>query len=199
MVKNEDYWNKANVPIAKVEGKIVKELDTAVNLYESGELDVQNIEGEYVDEYKDSPDYHTTTFFASFYMVGNQKEEIFQNLNVRMAIQIGYDRDALVNQILKNGSPAAPGYVPFGIAGPGDETFREAVGATQPEFDPAKARIFPEGHRGAGGEPDHRALGLRRQHLEGHSHLPAVPAAGQPRGEDRHQGTALRQEARARR
>ena len=65
MVKNEDYWNKANVPIEKVEGKIVKELDTAVNLYESGELDVQTIDGEYVDEYKDSPEYHTITFFAT--------------------------------------------------------------------------------------------------------------------------------------
>ena len=55
MAKNEDYWNKANVPIEKVEGKIVKELDTAVNLYESGELDVQSIEGEYVDEYRTLP------------------------------------------------------------------------------------------------------------------------------------------------
>ena len=53
------------------------------------------IDGEYVDEYKDSPDYHTITYFASFYMV-NEKEEIFQNLNIRKAIQIGYDRDALV-------------------------------------------------------------------------------------------------------
>ncbi len=142
MVKNGDYWNEANVPIEKVEGKIVKELDTAVNLYESGELDVQTIDGEYVDEYKGSPEYHTFTFFASFYMVGNQKEKIFQNLNVRKAIQIGYDRDALVNQILKNGSPAAPGLVPFGIAGPGKETFREFVGATQPQFDPEKAKSF---------------------------------------------------------
>jgi oligopeptide transport system substrate-binding protein len=155
MVKNEDYWDKANVQLNKVEAKIVKELDTAVNLYESGELDVQGIEGEYVDEYKDSPEYHTATYFASFYMVGNQKEEIFQNVNVRKAIQIGYDRDALCNQILKNGSPPAPGYVPFGIAGPGDETFREFVGPTQPEFDAAKAKeLFQKGIDELGGNPD---------------------------------------------
>jgi oligopeptide transport system substrate-binding protein len=155
MVKNEDYWNKANVPIEKVEGKIVKELDTAVNLYESGELDVQTIDGEFVDEYKGSPEYHTLTFFASFYMVGNEKEEIFQNVNVRKAIQIGYDRDALVNQILKNGSSSAPGLVPFGIAGPGDETFREFVGPTQPEFDPAEAKsLFQKGIEELGGNPD---------------------------------------------
>jgi oligopeptide transport system substrate-binding protein len=154
MVKNDAYWNKANVPIEKVEGKIVKELDTAVNLYESGELDVQTIDGEYVDEYRDSPEYHTTTFFASFYMVGNQKLPLFRNVNVRKAIQIGYDRDALCNQILKNGSPSAPGYVPFGIAGPGKETFREAVGATQPEFDPEKAKsLFKQGTDELGENP----------------------------------------------
>jgi oligopeptide transport system substrate-binding protein len=154
MAKNEDYWNKAEVPIEKVEGKIVKELDTAVNLYESGELDVQTIDGEYVDEYKDSPEYRTLTFFASFYMVGNQKLPLFRNLNVRRAIQIGYDREALCNQILKNGSPAAPGFVPFGIAGPGDETFREAVGATQPEFDPAEAKtLFQKGVEELGENP----------------------------------------------
>ena len=145
-VKNGDYWNKAKVPIEKVEAKIVKELDTAVNLYESGELDVQTIDGEYVDEYKTTPEYHTLTFFATFYMVGNQKLAIFRNPNVRKAIQIGYDRDALVNQILKNGSASAPGLVPFGMAGPGKETFRDAVGPTQPEFDPAEARtLFQKG------------------------------------------------------
>jgi oligopeptide transport system substrate-binding protein len=152
-VKNDDYWNASNVPIEKIEAKIVKELDTAVNLYESGELDVQTIEGEYVDEYKDSPEYHTITFFATFYMVGNQKEEIFQNLNIRKAIQIGYDRDALVNQILKNGSAAATGLVPDGIDGPGNQTFREAEGPTQPEFDPAKAKeLFQKGIEELGGE-----------------------------------------------
>jgi oligopeptide transport system substrate-binding protein len=155
MVKSEDYWNKANVPIEKVEGKIVKELDTAVNLYESGELDVQEIDGEYIDEYKDSPQFHTRTFFATFYMVGNQKDKIFQNLNVRKAIQIGYDRDALCNQIIKNGSPPAPGYVPYGIAGPGKETFRDAVGDTQPEFDPEKAKsLFQKGIEELGGNPE---------------------------------------------
>jgi oligopeptide transport system substrate-binding protein len=154
MVKNQDYWNRANVPIERVEGKIVKELDTAVNLYESGELDVQTIDGEYVGEYKDSPEYHTITFFATFYMVGNQKLPAFQNLNIRKAIQIGYDRDALVNQILKNGSPTAPGLVPFGIAGPGKETFREYVGAVQPEFDPEKARsLFQKGTDELGSNP----------------------------------------------
>src|SRR5215212_3850607 len=48
VVKNEDYWNTDNVDIPKVEGRIVKETDTSVNLYESGELDETILESEYV-------------------------------------------------------------------------------------------------------------------------------------------------------
>ena len=153
-IKNDDYWNASNVPIEKIEARIVKELDTAVNLYESDELDVQVIEGEYVDEYKDSPEYYTAVYFATYYMVGNQAEKIFQNLNIRKAIQIGYDREALVNQILKDGSPAATGLIPDGIDGPGDETFREAQGPVQPEFDPQAAKeLFQKGVEELGENP----------------------------------------------
>src|ERR671910_537095 len=53
LVKNEDYWDAENVDIEKADLKIVKEADTGVNLYESGELDEFEIEGEYVTEYKD--------------------------------------------------------------------------------------------------------------------------------------------------
>src|SRR3712207_8003230 len=43
----------------RVEGKIVKELATAVNLHESGELDVTEISQEYVNEYRDSEDFYS--------------------------------------------------------------------------------------------------------------------------------------------
>jgi len=151
--KNPDYWNKVEVTIPKVQARIVKELDTAVNLYESGQLTVQEIQGEYVDEFKDSPEFKTITFFATFYIVGNEKVELFQNLNIRKAIQIGYDRDALVNQILKNGSAPATGVVPAGMAGPEGETFREAQGDVQPEFNPEEAKkLFEQGIQELGGE-----------------------------------------------
>ena len=42
-VKNEDYWDKENVDIERVEGKVVKDVASAVNLYEAGELDVTEI------------------------------------------------------------------------------------------------------------------------------------------------------------
>jgi oligopeptide transport system substrate-binding protein len=153
-VKNDQYWDKANVDIERIEAKIVKERDTAVNLHESGQLDITEISGEYVDEFRDSPDFQAQTNFAVFYLVGNYELPFFQNQNIRRAFQLGFDREAMTQEILNDGSEPAPGYVPSGIAGPEGQTFREAVGATMPDFDAQEARrLFEQGTQELGENP----------------------------------------------
>jgi oligopeptide transport system substrate-binding protein len=145
-VKNENYWDKENVAIQQIDAKIVKEPDTAVNLHESGELDITEISGEYVDEFRGSPDFKSQTNFAVFYLVGNYELPFFQNENIRRAFQLGFDRKAMTSEILNDGSEPASGYVPAGVAGPGNQTFREAEGPTMPDFDPEEARsLFQKG------------------------------------------------------
>jgi oligopeptide transport system substrate-binding protein len=152
--KNENYWDKGNVDIQKVEIDIVKDTATGVNLYESGELDNQELNGEYVTEYKDTPDFWSHTLFVTWWTVPNQNVPILQNENIRRALQIGFDRKALVDKLLNNGSVAATGYVPDGIAGPGDQTFREAQGPVLPEYDPQKAKeLWQKGVEEVGENP----------------------------------------------
>jgi oligopeptide transport system substrate-binding protein len=154
VVKNEDYWNADNVDISKVEAKIVKDTDTAVNLFESGQLDETVIDTEFVTEYKGKPELVTVTQFATGYLTFNRKVPLFRNENVRRAIQMGFDRAALNYKILNNGSEPATGFVPDGIAGPGDQTFREAEGPTVPAYDPQKAKeLFEKGIEEVGENP----------------------------------------------
>jgi oligopeptide transport system substrate-binding protein len=153
LTKNEGYWDKDEVDIEKIEGTIVKEMDTAVNLYESGELDIVTLESQFVDEYRDSPEFFTATFFATFYFTWNYADEIFHNENIRRAIQMGVDREAIAEEILNDGSVPATGYVPDGLAGPGNQTFREARGPTMPEYNREEAkRLFQQGREELGGE-----------------------------------------------
>jgi oligopeptide transport system substrate-binding protein len=64
------------------------------------------------------------------------------------------DRDALNHKILNNGSEPATGLVPDGIAGPGDQTFREAEGPTVPDYDPQQAKeLFEKGIEEVGENP----------------------------------------------
>jgi oligopeptide transport system substrate-binding protein len=156
MDKNKDYWDAGTVDIEKVEGRIVKEQETAVNLYETGELDETEIDSQYVEEYKGSPDFWSQTYFATFYLVFNSRVPLFQNENIRRAFQIGWDRRALTDQILQNGSEPASGFVPEGMAsgGPGDQTFREVQGSVTPDYDPQEAkRLFQQGVEEAGENP----------------------------------------------
>src|SRR5215211_6869547 len=156
VVKNEDYWNADNVDISKVEAKIVKETDTAVNLFESGQLDETVIDSEFVTEYKGKPELVSITQFATAWLTFNRnKAPLFKNENVRRAIQMALDREALNYKILNNGSEPATGLVPDGIAGPDDKTFREAEGPTVPAYDPQKAKeLFKKGTDEVGKNPE---------------------------------------------
>jgi oligopeptide transport system substrate-binding protein len=155
VVKNENYWNADNVDISKLEAKIVKETETAVNLFESGQLDETVIDSEYVTEYKGKPELVTITQFATGWLSFNFDIPILKNKNIRQAIQMGFDRAAMNNKILNNGSTSATGLVPDGIAGPGNQTFREAEGPTMPEYDAKKAKeLFQKGTEEVGENPE---------------------------------------------
>jgi oligopeptide transport system substrate-binding protein len=154
LTKNEAYWDKENVAVQKVDCKVVKEVATAVNLYEAGELDVIGITSEYVDQYQATPAFHTIIEWSTFWFDMNFNDEVFQNENIRRAIQLSFDRNALADKILNNGSVGAEGLVPPGMAGPGNQTFREAVGPTVPEYDPQRAReLWQQGVEELGREP----------------------------------------------
>lgn len=154
LVKSKDYWDAENVAIPRVETRIVKEIDTAVNLFEAGDLDITEITQEFVNEYEGQPEFNQATELTCFYMVFNEEAvPIFKNPNIRKAFQLGFDREAMVQRIINDGSAPATGLVPAGISGPEGQTFREAVGDTMPEFDAQEAkRLFDQGVEEEGGE-----------------------------------------------
>ena len=151
--KNDKYWDKGNVAVKTVNGRIVKEEDTAVNLYESGELDLTSLTGERVKQYRDSPDFFRFPLPSLQYGRLNQKAPGLDNLNIRKALMIGIDREALVKNILADGSLAAYGFVPPAIhPGPGNQTFREANGDLVPKDVSSARQYWEKGVEELGGE-----------------------------------------------
>lgn len=68
ITKNDKYWDAANVKLQTINYKIVKEIGSAINLYEAGEIDKVGLSAEYVDKYKDDANYKTREA-ASTYML----------------------------------------------------------------------------------------------------------------------------------
>lgn len=75
--KNPTYWDASTVKLDKVNTKIVKDANAALNLYETDQIDRVNISSENVDKYKDSPDFKTnmtaTTYFLQINAGNPQK------------------------------------------------------------------------------------------------------------------------------
>ncbi|GIO40145.1 ABC transporter substrate-binding protein [Paenibacillus antibioticophila] len=116
-VKNEQYWDKDNIKLDKINIQVVKEVGTGINLYESGAVDVASLSGEYISQYINDPEYLSVlTLTASNLELGISSNKYLQNENFRKALSLVINREELVNNVLIDGSKPLTGIVPKGIA-----------------------------------------------------------------------------------
>jgi oligopeptide transport system substrate-binding protein len=130
LVKNDTYWDAKTVKLEKMTYVVVKEAQTAVDLYEKGEVDRAGLSSDLVDTYSTHDDYTVEPDNSVFYIKMNQtKNPALKNVNVRKAISRAFDKQALVDEILNNGSIVANGLVPKDfVPTPDGKDFREASG-----------------------------------------------------------------------
>jgi oligopeptide transport system substrate-binding protein len=145
LVKNEDYWDAKTVKLEKMTYVVVKEAQTAVDLYEKGEVDRAGLSSDLVDQYSSHDDYTVEPDTSVFYLKLNQtKNKALANVNIRAAISRAFDKQALVDEILNNGSIVANGLVPKDfVSTPDGKDFREVSGDLV-TYDVAKAKEFWE-------------------------------------------------------
>ena len=131
LVKNEDYWDAETVKLDKMTYVVVKDPQVGVDLYNKGEVDRTGLSSDLVDEYAANDDYVVTPETSVFYFKINQtRNEALANTNIRAAIIRAFNKEALVDEILNNGSIVANGLVPkdFVPMPDGSGDFREVSG-----------------------------------------------------------------------
>ncbi len=69
--KNPNYWDASNVKLETINTKIVKDTGAAVNLYEDGQIDRVGLSSDYVDQYKDKPEFKTKGSAVTFMLQVN--------------------------------------------------------------------------------------------------------------------------------
>ncbi|ELK46470.1 peptide ABC transporter substrate-binding protein [Halobacillus sp. ACCC02827] len=129
--KSDSYWDADTVQLDKIHAKVVKEVSTGVNLYESGEIDQTELNAEFVDQYSSDEAFQVVEKpYLYFFKFNQDNNEALANADVRKAISMAIDRQGLVDVILNDGSVPAKGYVPSNFVSMPDseEDFREAQG-----------------------------------------------------------------------
>ncbi|QHE51456.1 peptide ABC transporter substrate-binding protein [Pontibacillus sp. HMF3514] len=111
--KNSDYWDADAVSLEQINFKVVKDVATSVNLYETDKVDATGLSAEFVDEYRNNPNFEINPQNVLFYFKYNQEHhEALANTNARKALTMAIDKNGLVNVILNNGSLVATGDIP---------------------------------------------------------------------------------------
>lgn len=116
---NEEYWDKDAVKLESASVQVIKTPSTAVNLFESGEVDVVNkLTSEYAKNYKDNESFlpveQYVTFFLKLNAERNNKETPLANKDLRKAVAQSFDKEAFVTSILGDGSTATDNLIPKG-------------------------------------------------------------------------------------
>jgi oligopeptide transport system substrate-binding protein len=143
--KNPYYWNKEFPNVPDMTFLLVPDPNTAANMFRSGNLDMTEISGDQLPQFKDSGEVHTVPS-GVYYLQMNTTNKFFKNEKIRQAISMAINRDVLSKFIRKDGSTGAFAYVPPGTAGNKGETFREEFGSNFLKFNIEKAKkLLKEG------------------------------------------------------
>jgi oligopeptide transport system substrate-binding protein len=129
LVKNEDYWDADSVKLDGIQFQVIKEAQQTMLSYQNGDLDVATLAGEQVEQFKDDPEFNNVASGFLWYISLNLNVDGLENENLRKALALSYDKEAIVNNILKDGSIVADFAVPELLAtGPDGKDFRETTG-----------------------------------------------------------------------
>lgn len=128
MVKNDAYWDADAVKLDGLEYNFVQETNTIVNLYETNELDVMQVQPEFLDTYKDAKGFVSVTEPVTEYLKFNFDNEYFANENIRRAFSMALNRVTYMNDFMRTGSTPAYAFIPDSIHGVDGKGFREAYG-----------------------------------------------------------------------
>lgn len=146
LVKNPDFWNKDNIKMDTIECPIITDRKTAVNMYETGELDFCTIPEELLDSYiqsgKASMAPNGGLYWLQFSYSNKNNGKILANANFRKAVSYAIDRESLVKAVVKLGYPASR-YVPDNIMGLNDKFDSEnPIDGVPLKADVAKAKEY---------------------------------------------------------
>ena len=127
LTKNADYYNADSVKLAGLDYQVIQDSQQALMSYQNGDLDTTLVNGEQVDQVKDDPAFQAIGAGYLWYISPNIKEvKELDNLNVRLALTMALNREAITTDVLKDGSAPTFTSVPMDFAaGPDGSDFSE--------------------------------------------------------------------------
>ena len=127
LTKNEDYWDADRIQLPGLNYQVIQDSQQALMSYQTGALNTTLVNGEQVDQVKDDPEFQTIGAGYLWYVSPNiDAVPELANLNIRLAMTHAINREAITDDVLKDGSIPTYTAVPMQFAaGPDGSDFSE--------------------------------------------------------------------------
>lgn len=115
--KNEGYHSAKDVTLEKINFAVSKDPQASANAFNAGEADITPKLGQagIISQFEGSKELLQYQEPSIFWIKMNQKNNALKNVNIRKAIALSIDKEALVDDVLANGSIPAEFIVPKGF------------------------------------------------------------------------------------
>ena len=124
--KNDKYYDAKTVATKNLEMYLVQDPKTAAQNFDNGKVDYATINSTLVDKYKGKDTFTTFNEGYLFYLQLNFKNDTVANKNVREALAYAINRKDLCENVLKDGSKGATGFIPSQLStSPAGKDFRD--------------------------------------------------------------------------
>ena len=140
--KNDKYYDAKSVMTKNLEMYLVQDPKTAAQNFDNGKVDYATINSTLVDKYKGKDTFKAIREGYLAYLICNFKADTTANKNLRHALSYAINRKDLCDNILKDGSQPATGFVPAQLCkSPSGKDFREESGKYV-DYDVKKAQEY---------------------------------------------------------
>lgn len=124
--KSETYWDAENVALETVNVAMVESETTQMTMFDAGEVDFLGapygtIALDAIERLKSEDKLQVSDLSGIYWYKFNTKDPVMQNENIRKALALSIDREALISNIVKGEQQPALGMVPNSVEGFGDD------------------------------------------------------------------------------
>lgn len=146
--KNPHYHNVAKVGMETVDFVSLESQNTALNMYETGQLQwINDLPTSVLEVLKKRDDFHSAPKLSIYFYKLNHDVPPLDDIRVRQALSMAIDRRQIVEEVTKAGQQPAFSVVPPGIAG------YKGVAGLGEDVERAKELLAEAGYPGGRGFP----------------------------------------------
>ncbi|WP_165215889.1 peptide ABC transporter substrate-binding protein [Affinirhizobium pseudoryzae] len=156
VVKNDQYWDAANVKIDKVIFYPIDDDAASVRRFEAKEMDlVYNFSADQIKRLRESygEQVHVSPALATYYYTFDTREAPYSDVRVRTALSMAVDRDFLASEIYSGAQLPAYHLVPPGMEGYGEGAVPDWASLSQIDREDKAIALMKEAGYGEGAKP----------------------------------------------